>query len=73
MRFFEGYRCGDCEREVPAGSLAGECPSCGGPLLGRYDLGLLGSGMTREEFLGPGHGIWRFAPLLPPFRREISL
>ena len=25
MRFFEEHRCGICEREVPAGSIAGEC------------------------------------------------
>ncbi len=73
MRFFEGYRCGNCEREVPAGSLAGDCPSCGGPLLGRYDLPMLRGLVTREEFFSPGQGIWRFRDLLPPFRREISL
>jgi len=73
MSYFEGYRCGNCEREVPEGSLAGECPSCSGPLLGRYDLAMLRGSVTREEFLSAGEGIWRFRELLPPFRREISL
>lgn len=73
MIFFEGYRCGNCGRDVPAGSMAGECPSCSGPLLGRYDLQGMAGSMTRAEFYGPGQGIWRFRPLLPPFRREISL
>jgi threonine synthase len=73
VRYFEGYRCGNCEREVPAGSAAGECPSCSGPLLAVYDLGILGRNVTREEFYGPGEGIWRFRDLLPVFSREISL
>ena len=73
MKYFEGYRCGNCEREVPAGSAAGECPSCSGPLLAVYDLGILGRKVTREEFYGPGRGIWRFRELLPVFPREITL
>jgi threonine synthase len=73
VRYFEGYRCGNCEREVPAGTAAGECTSCGGPLLAVYDLGLLEREMTREEFFGPGRGIWRFRELLPAFSNEITL
>jgi threonine synthase len=73
VKYFEGYRCGNCEREVPAGSAAGECPSCSGPLLAVYDLGILGRNVTREEFYGPGRGIWRFRELLPVFPREITL
>ncbi len=73
MNYFEGYRCGNCEREVPAGSAAGECPSCSGPLLAVYDLGILGRKVTRGEFYGPGRGIWRFRELLPEFSREITL
>lgn len=73
MRFFEGYRCANCEREVPAGSIAGECPSCSGPLLGVYDLISLAAGMTREEFLSHGSGVWRFRELLPAFAGEVSL
>lgn len=73
MRFFEGYRCGNCERDIPGNSIAGECPSCHGPLLGRYDLPLIASSITRDEFYACGPGIWRFRPLLPPFTRELSL
>jgi len=58
---------------VPAGSAAGECPSCSGPLLARYDLGILKRNVTRGEFYGPGRGIWRFRDLLPVYSREISL
>ena len=73
LRYFEGYSCSNCGREVPAPSVAGECPSCSGPLMAVYDLAVLGRNVTREEFLGPGRGIWRFRELLPVFAREISL
>jgi threonine synthase len=73
LRFFEGYRCGNCERDIPGNSIAGECPSCHGPLLGRYDLSRVGTMITRDEFYACGPGIWRFRPLLPPFTRELSL
>jgi threonine synthase len=73
VKYFDGYRCGNCEREVPAGTAAGECTSCGGPLLAVYDLGMLRREVTREEFYGPGKGIWRFRQLLPSFSKEITL
>ncbi|MBN1886182.1 MAG: threonine synthase [Candidatus Krumholzibacteriota bacterium] len=73
MTVFEGYRCGLCGREVPAGSIAGECPTCAGPLLGVYDLAALRARTTREEFFGAGEGVWRFRGLLPVFPREITL
>lgn len=34
---------------------------------------MLGRNVTREEFYGPGDGIWRFRDLLPVFSPEISL
>jgi threonine synthase len=73
VRYFEGFRCGNCEREVPAGTAAGECPSCSGPLLAVYDLGIMKRNVTREEFYGPGEGIWRFRDLLPAYTNEITL
>jgi len=74
MRYFEGYRCGGCGRRIPAGSPAGECPACSSPLLGVYDLPLLGRNMTREEFLGRDvSGIWSFRELLPDLSRRVSL
>ncbi len=73
MHFFEGYRCSLCEREVPAGSIASECPTCSGPLLGIYDLGGVRQSISREEFFSAGEGVWRFRTLLPPFRREVTL
>jgi threonine synthase len=74
MRYFEGYRCSACCREVPAGSPAGECPACSSPLLGSYDLPLVGRTVTREEFLGRDvRSVWSFRELLPDLSRKISL
>jgi len=73
MRFFEGYRCGVCGREVPAGTAAGECPACAGPLMAVYDLGLMRRSVSRDEFLRPGPGVWRFRHLLPDFSTMVSL
>ncbi len=74
MRYFEGYECGGCGKRIPAGSSAGECPACSSPLLGLYDLPLLGKDLTREEFLGRDvRGIWSFRELLPDLSRRISL
>jgi len=74
MRFFLGYRCSGCGREIPAGSIANECPECARPLLSVYDIDALKKRMTREEFFSyrPG-GVWRFSPLLPDFGARVSL
>ena len=74
MRFFLGYRCSGCGREIPAGSIANECPECARPLLSVYDIDALKKRMTREEFFNyrPG-GVWRFSPLLPDFGARVSL
>ncbi len=75
MNYFEGYRCSSCGREVPAGSAAAECQSCAGPLLAVYDFGLMRRSARDPASLlaGEGPGIWRYANLLPPFARRVSL
>jgi threonine synthase len=75
MRFFEGYRCVSCGREVPAGSRAGECPACAGPLLCVYDTGAIRNSMSggRHVSMGSGAGVWRYRHLLPDFAEEITL
>lgn len=73
MQFLEGYRCSACEREVPAGSRAGECPACAHPLLAVYDLGLMRRNIDRSAFFAEGDGLWRFRYLLPSFGEEITL
>jgi threonine synthase len=75
MKYFEGYRCGSCGREVPAGSAAGECPACSGPLLCVYDTAAIrrnAAARTRAA-AGAGKGVWRFGDLLPDFARKITL
>ena len=74
LRYFEGYRCSGCGRELPAGSLAGECPACSSPLLCVYDTGLLRRNVDREDFFkGDDCSVWRFRHLLPDFAVEVSL
>lgn len=74
VRYFDGYRCSGCEKELPAGSLAGECPSCSSPLLCMYDTGLLKRNASREEFFScDERSVWRFRDLLPDFAVEITL
>ncbi len=75
MKYFEGYRCSSCGREIPAGSAAGECPACAGPLLCVYDLAALrrsAAGRTASA-ARPEGGVWRYGDLLPRFARRITL
>jgi threonine synthase len=75
MRFFVGYRCGVCGCEIPAGSPAGECPACAGPLLCVYDTGAIRkrlSAAARTPAQG-GKGVWRYRHFLPDFVEEITL
>ena len=75
MKFFEGYRCSSCGREVPAGSVAGECPACAGALLCVYDAGAIRNAIAaRSGASAPaGTGVWRFGLFLPDFVRKITL
>lgn len=73
MHYFEGYQCSDCGRRIPAGSLAGECPECSGVLLGDYDLDAIRRAVAREDFFGPGEGVWRFGQLLPDYSPTLTL
>ncbi len=75
MKYFEGYRCGSCGREVPAGSAAGECPACSGPLLCVYDTSAIRRNAASRSSgpKGAGTGVWRYGDLLPDFSRKITL
>jgi threonine synthase len=75
MKYFEGFRCASCEREIPAGSAAGECPACGGPLLCVYDTSAIrrDGAMRARAATRSGAGVWRYAELLPDFGRKITL
>jgi threonine synthase len=75
MKFFEGYRCAACGREVPAGAVAGECPVCSGPLLCVYDIARIRKNMRGSGYAAPisGSGVWRYAHLLPDFEAKVTL
>jgi len=75
MKYFEGYRCSSCGREIPAGSSAAECPACAGPLLCVYDLAALRRSAAGRAAVAarPERGVWRYADLLPDFARRITL
>jgi threonine synthase len=75
MKFFEGYRCGACGREIPAGAVACECPVCSGPLLCVYDIARMRRVMAGPQYVArlSGKGVWRYAHLLPDFDTRISL
>jgi threonine synthase len=53
-------RCGDTH---DAAVRQGVCPSCGSPLLARYDLSAVTT--TREEVAGRPPDLWRYHELLP--------
>ncbi|MFA4947292.1 MAG: threonine synthase [Candidatus Krumholzibacteriia bacterium] len=75
MKYFEGYRCGSCRREIPAGSAAGECPACSGPLLCVYDTSAIrrNASARTHASMRSGKGVWRYGDLLPDFARKITL
>jgi threonine synthase len=74
VRFFEGYKCSGCGKELPAGSQAGECPACSSPLLCVYETGLLRKNADREDFFSCSErSVWRFRRLLPDFPVQVSL
>ena len=75
MKFFEGYRCAACGREIPAGAVAGECPVCSGPLLCVYDIARIRKNMRGSGYAAPisGSGVWRYAHLLPDFETKVTL
>lgn len=75
MKFFEGYRCAACGREIPAGAVAGECPVCSGPLLCVYDIARIRKNMRGSGYAAPisGSGVWRYANLLPDFETKVTL
>ena len=49
------------------------CPACNKPLLARYDLDRLRSGLKKEELAGREPTIWRYHELLPVKDRRFQL
>ena len=49
MTFFTDLQCSFCDERYDAGGLRNLCPSCGKPLLARYDLAGAKSQLDRDE------------------------
>ncbi len=55
--------CSACAGELDAGTLYGLCPTCGRPLLARYDLSTVAT--TPEQVAARPPTLWRYHELLP--------
>jgi threonine synthase len=56
--------CSRCGTRHDAGHLQNLC-TCGGPLLGRYDLEAVGRRLRRDDLAGRRRDIWRWREVLP--------
>ena len=61
----ERLECAGCGASVAADRLQNVCPSCGGPLLARYDLEALASRWRRSDLAGRRRDVWRWREVLP--------
>ncbi len=57
--------CGRCGARADHTKEAHLCGTCGGPLLVRYDLERIKSGVPRNVLYGRQHSLWRYRELLP--------
>jgi threonine synthase len=64
--------CSRCKKTYPENQLINLC-SCGGPLLGRYDLARAAKTLTRAALASRAPTMWRYAELLPAKGEPVSL
>jgi threonine synthase len=57
--------CSLCKQTFDAGQVANLC-TCGGPLLVRFDLGVIRHRWLRRDVAHGPSTMWRYAPVLPP-------
>ena len=57
--------CSLCKQTFDAGQVANLC-TCGGPLLVRFDLGIIRHRWLRRDVAHGPSNMWRYAPVLPP-------
>ncbi|MFN8586969.1 MAG: threonine synthase [Candidatus Eisenbacteria bacterium] len=57
--------CGDCGAMCDLSQPRGTCPSCGRPLVARYDLAAIRAGVPRESLGRHGTDLWRYRAVLP--------
>ncbi|UCG24839.1 MAG: threonine synthase [Chloroflexota bacterium] len=65
MSYLTHLECSHCQAEHSAEQLIRVCPSCGLPLLARYDLEKAAREVDRDVFAGRAANMWRFRELLP--------
>jgi threonine synthase len=65
MSFLTHLECGACGARCSADALRNLCPSCGKPLLARYDLEAAARALTPEALAGRGPTLWRYREVLP--------
>jgi threonine synthase len=61
----QGLECAACGGEAAADRLQNLCPSCGGPLLARYDLEGIARRWRPADLAGRPRGVWRWREVLP--------
>ena len=61
----EALECLDCGAHTGPDAAPGVCPSCGRPLLARYDLAAIASEVRREDLGRFGADLWRYRAVLP--------
>lgn len=63
--YLSHLECAGCGQALPAGRLWNLCPTCGKPLLARYDLDAAARALPRSELPGRVANLWRYRELLP--------
>lgn len=61
----EALECAACGASADAGRLQNLCPSCGGPLLARYDLARVARSWRPADLVGRPRTVWRWREVLP--------
>ena len=65
MSFLIDLECGLCGKHQSAERLQNLCPSCGKPLLARYDLSAVRKIMTPKAMASRSSTLWRYREVLP--------
>jgi threonine synthase len=68
--YLSHLECARCGQVQDATRSVGLCPSCGSPLLARYDLAALARDVPREALRDRAWELWRYHELLPSSRAE---
>ena len=70
MSYLTHLECGNCQQQYNADELHTLCPSCGKPLLARYDLDRARREWPRDSLTARKPTLWRFKEVLPVRSQE---